>query len=95
MAEYRLEFRSSVCKDLKRIHPSFQSSLLKKIHSLASDPFPPKVCKLQGSESLYRVRVGDYRIIYEVNQTHKLVLVHYVRHRKDAYKKNRNRLGNA
>ena len=42
--------------------------------------------KLEGSEGLYRLRVGDYRIVYGVNISTKQVLIHYVRHRRDVYR---------
>jgi mRNA interferase RelE/StbE len=60
--------------------------LLLKIEGLAAEPFPPKSIKLAGAEALYRVRVGDYRIIYGVDAREHTVTIHYVRHRKDAYR---------
>ncbi len=54
--------------------------------SLSADPFATGSRKLQGSESAYRIRVGDYRIVYSVEmESHSLVVVR-VRHRKDVYR---------
>ncbi|MBT6229117.1 MAG: type II toxin-antitoxin system RelE/ParE family toxin [Candidatus Scalindua sp.] len=57
------------------------------IESLAKNPFPVQSKKLKDSESCYRLRVGDYRVIYQVDTQHKFVIIYHVRHRKGAYKK--------
>ncbi|HLE04737.1 MAG TPA: type II toxin-antitoxin system RelE/ParE family toxin, partial [Anaerolineales bacterium] len=57
-----------------------------RIEALADDPTPSQSVKLAGAEALYRIRVGDYRVIYGVNHTSKQIIIHYVRHRKDAYR---------
>jgi mRNA interferase RelE/StbE len=57
------------------------------IERLKDDPFPRRSIKLAGAEQLYRLRVGDYRIIYGVDKDVKLITVHYVRHRREAYRK--------
>ncbi|MBT3207933.1 MAG: type II toxin-antitoxin system RelE/ParE family toxin [Bacteroidetes bacterium] len=55
---------------------------------MANDPFPVNKCKkLKGTEKSYRLRVGNYRVIYEVENLIKVVTVYHVRHRKDVYKK--------
>jgi len=53
---------------------------------LAENPFPHGVGKLSGSEHAYRVRLGDYRIVYEVVTESKLIEIQRVRHRKDVYR---------
>lgn len=58
-----------------------------RIESLAANPFPPKSLKLAGAERLYRIRVGDYRVVYEVVAEAKQVLVHHVRHRREVYRR--------
>jgi mRNA interferase RelE/StbE len=59
---------------------------MSQIERLAADPLPSQVVKLSGAERLYRIRVGDYRIVYEVDAEAKLVTIHYVRHRRDVYR---------
>ena len=61
--------------------------ILGRIDRLPTDPFPPQSAKLQGAERLYRLRVGEYRIVYEVDSAASLVVIHYVRHRRDVYRK--------
>ncbi|MEW6676171.1 MAG: type II toxin-antitoxin system RelE/ParE family toxin [Nitrospirota bacterium] len=61
--------------------------ILDAIKSLAENPFPIQSRKMKGSESSYRLRVGDYRVIYQVNTENKVVTIYHVRHRKDAYKR--------
>jgi mRNA interferase RelE/StbE len=53
---------------------------------LAENPFPPGCRKLQGSRDAYRIRVGDYRVVYEVATGRLLVEIVRVRHRKDVYR---------
>ncbi|MEW6042303.1 MAG: type II toxin-antitoxin system RelE/ParE family toxin [Elusimicrobiota bacterium] len=61
--------------------------ILDAIESLAENPFPIQSRKMKGSESSYRLRVGDYRVIYQVDTENKIVTIYHVRHRKDAYKR--------
>jgi len=55
------------------------------LKELKDDPFPQGVAKLQGREDTYRVRVGDYRILYEVLREENLVLVEKIDHRGSVY----------
>jgi len=59
---------------------------MKRIERLKTDPFPRQAIKLTGTERLYRIRVGDYRIIYEVDTEAKRITIHYIRHRREAYR---------
>jgi mRNA interferase RelE/StbE len=56
-----------------------------KLDSLATEPRPPGCKKLRGADDLWRVRVGDYRIIYAIDDAHAAVEIRVIRHRKDAY----------
>lgn len=87
MASYKIEFKRSSEQDIRKISPPIIVKILEKIELLTTDPFPRQSLKLSGSEAVYRLRVGDYRVIYEVDPVDMLVIVHYVRHRKDAYRK--------
>lgn len=59
---------------------------MKRIEKLKDDPFPQGVIKLEGVERLYRIVVGDYRIVYEVDTQAKQIMILYVRHRRDVYR---------
>lgn len=87
MASYRLEAKRSFSKDLKKLSPDVVLRMMRHIKKLSENPFPKGVKKLQGSEGAYRLRLGDYRIIYEVDTENSVVLLLYARHRKDAYRR--------
>lgn len=86
MASYSLSFKPSVEKDLQSIPRSIVSRILDRIDRLPAHPNPPQSAKLQGAERLYRLRVGDYRIVYEVDRETEQITVHYVRHRREVYR---------
>lgn len=73
-------------RDLRGLDGALRERLSQRIDRLADEPRPPGSKKLSGHENRYRVRLGDYRIIYEVYDHQVLVLVLRVRHRKDAYR---------
>ncbi|GAB7014932.1 type II toxin-antitoxin system RelE family toxin [Methanogenium cariaci] len=86
MTEYSVEFKSSAEKDLRRIDTIHLESIFSRIGNLSVDPISHESKKLSGSENLYRIRSGDYRIIYSVNHNENTVTIYYVRHRKVAYR---------
>lgn len=87
MASYRIEWRKSTRKDLRRIAPAEVSKIVRAVEELSADPFPMGHTKLSGSDRAYRIRVGDYRIVYEVFSGVLLVEVVRVGHRRDVYKR--------
>jgi mRNA interferase RelE/StbE len=86
MAAYTVDFKASVEKDLRKVPKDRLPDILKKIGELAEVPLPSDSKKLSGAEHLYRVRVGNYRIIYEVVHKTKNVTIFYVRNRRSAYR---------
>lgn len=86
MAAYTLDFKASVEKDLRKVPKDRLPVILEKIEELAEVPLPSDSKKLSGAEHLYRVRVGDYRIIYEVVHKTKTVTIFYVRNQRSAYR---------
>jgi mRNA interferase RelE/StbE len=86
MASYRLEWRRSATKDLRRIAATDVPRVVSAAEALADDPFPAGCTKLSGSERSYRIRVGDYRVLYDVFSGRLLIEVIKVGHRKDVYK---------
>lgn len=63
------------------------SVLLRKFTHLADEPRPDGVIKLKGSDNEYRIRVGDYRVRYEIDDESQLVQLLQCKHRKDVYRK--------
>lgn len=88
MASFKIEWKSPSENDLKKIDKQYIQRILNEIELLSENPFPVQSKKLKGSESNYRLRTGDYRVIYQVNDKKKVITIFYVRHRKDAYKIN-------
>ena len=86
MPAYSISLKPSVAKDLQSLPRTVVSRVLQRIESLASSLFAPGAIKLVSAERLYRVRVGDYRIIYEVDSEASLIQVHYIRHRREVYR---------
>ncbi|NLL09920.1 MAG: type II toxin-antitoxin system RelE/ParE family toxin [Methanomicrobiales archaeon] len=82
---FEIEFRHSVKKDVKKIPSQFLASIIQAVEQLENDPFPAGVVKLTDTDSYYRIRVGDYRVIYEIQKNEHKIFVLYIRHRKNAY----------
>jgi mRNA interferase RelE/StbE len=87
MASYNVVPKSSVEKDLRALPKTVIARVLKQMEALGEDPFPRRATKLEGGEGLFRVRVGDYRIVYSVDQNAKQIIVHYIRHRREVYRR--------
>lgn len=86
MESYEIAFQPSVEKDLRKISQENCNRILARIEGLKTEPLPAQALKLTGTEGLYRIRVGDYRVVYEVDIKAKRVLIYYIRHRRDAYR---------
>ena len=85
MASYSIIVRKSVYKDIKGIPKDDVRRILACIAALADDPRPPGSKKLSGQER-YRLRQGDYRILYEIEDDKLIICVVKVRHRRDVYR---------
>lgn len=87
MGSYRIIFKPSVHKDLRKLPKTVIQRVLAKIEGLSSKPIPLSSVKLEGAERLYRIRVGDYRVIYQVDTMAEEIIIQYVRHRREVYRK--------
>jgi mRNA interferase RelE/StbE len=85
MGKYRIELKKSVQKDLESIPKKGLQRIILAIKSLADDPRPPQSKKLSGLEQ-YRLRQGDYRILYSIEDDLLIVFVVAVGHRKEIYR---------
>lgn len=86
MDSWRVELTKSAAKDLRGIDRQWIPRILAVIESLETEPRPVGCRKLVGSEHTYRVRVGDYRVIYEIQDERLIILVVRIRHRRDVYR---------
>ena len=83
---YRIEVKRSAAKALKKIPKADQKRIADKIDSLAEDVPNPDTTKMKGNNPFHRIRVGEYRIIYEIQEDVLLILVVKIGHRKDIYR---------
>ena len=84
--KYAVYFKPSADRQFSRLPEDVQRRLVGEIALLALDPRPAGAVKLKGAENLWRIRVGTYRIVYEIQDRALVVLVLRVAHRKDVYR---------
>ncbi|HIJ73059.1 MAG TPA: type II toxin-antitoxin system RelE/ParE family toxin [Candidatus Hydrogenedentes bacterium] len=87
MGTYQIEWKSAALRELRRIDRNVIPRIVSAVEALQEDPFPPTTRKLQGTEHTYRLRVGDYRVIYEVLDKRLIIQIVRVRHRRDVYQR--------
>jgi mRNA interferase RelE/StbE len=85
MTPYEIQFKSSAAREFRKLIPEIKTRIRESINALKTEPRPIGVKKLAGENDLYRIRVGDYRVIYEIDDTTQILLVTRVRHRRDVY----------
>ena len=86
MADYSVVFARSARKELQNLDPQVARRILKQIEALVANPRPSGVVKLEGAADLWRIRVGEWRVVYRISDRDRLVDVIAVRHRRDAYR---------
>ncbi|MDZ7961631.1 MAG: type II toxin-antitoxin system RelE/ParE family toxin [Aulosira sp. DedQUE10] len=86
MNEYIVSFRRSAQKELEPLPKEIISQVLPKIEELVVEPRPDGCKKLKGHENYWRVRVGDYRVMYSVDDDSRNVEIINIRHRSQAYR---------
>jgi len=84
---YEVYLERSAENDLKRLPASTFQHILPQIKSLAKNPRPHGCHKITGSKSDWRIRIGDYRVIYEIEEETKAVRIMRVRHRREVYRR--------
>ena len=83
---FRLEYKSSVIKELRKLPQVDRAAIIDKIVLLKDYPKPVGSAKLKGSRDLYRIRHGDYRVVYKIQNLVLIVTVIRIGHRKEIYK---------
>lgn len=85
MHKYEIYFKSSAEKELQKLDPRLIKLIIRKIEVLSINPRIAGAIKLKGNTA-YRYRVGEYRIIYEVDDLKRIVSIFRIRHRRSVYK---------
>ena len=85
MDSYSIEWKRSAAQELKKLPREVVGRIVKAVEQLSTDPYPSGVRKLVGAEHTYRIRVGDYRIIYSVTASALVIEIIRVGHRRDIY----------
>lgn len=84
---YSIQFRPHAERDLRKLAQPIQRRIAAAIDALAKNPRPPGAEKLSGGAEYYRIRVGDYRILYEIEDAVLVILVIRIGHRRDVYRR--------
>lgn len=85
MASYKIEFSNSIEKDFSKLDKNISKKVWSKIDELADNPLPLNNKKLSGT-NFHRIRIGDYRVIYEINSKSKTITILRAKHRKEVYR---------
>ena len=83
---YSIYLEAEAEKDLSKLPTSIFNTVVAKIKGLADDPRPSNCRKLKGSGNFWRIRIGNYRVVYEVIDSSKRINIYKIKHRKDVYK---------
>jgi len=86
MALYKIAFAKSARKELEKLPPQIAFRVLDRVEALREDPRPSGALKLKGDSNLWRIRIGNYRVIYSIDDRKAEIDVSIVRHRKDVYR---------
>ena len=84
---YEIIITKSIQKQLDNLPNNIQERVYEKFSQLAEEPRPDGVVKLKGYDNEYRIRIGDYRLVYEIRDEQLIVLLVQCKHRRDVYKK--------
>ena len=86
MAIYRVTFVRSARRELERLPRDLGARILARIEALTENPRPRGCRKLQGPSQLWRMRVGEYRVVYAIDDNHRIVDITVIRRRSEAYR---------
>lgn len=83
---YTVIFQPAAAREFRKLPPDIQKRMRPKIDALSKNPRPPGVEKLAGSEDSYRLRVGDYRVLYRIKDNLLIVALVRIAHRREVYR---------
>jgi mRNA interferase RelE/StbE len=87
VAKYHVALTASAEKELKKLPAQLIARIVPRLENLASNPRPPGCKKLQGGDREWRIRVGDYRVVYTIDDAKLLLEVTRIRHRSAVYER--------
>lgn len=87
MSDYLITFARSARKDMESLPAEISSRINSRIEALANEPRPGGCLKLRGEENSWRIRVGDYRVIYSIDDANGIIDISKVRHRREVYER--------
>ncbi|MBI3307669.1 MAG: type II toxin-antitoxin system RelE/ParE family toxin [Candidatus Omnitrophica bacterium] len=85
MDSFKLFFKASAEKELRSIPKPYLGKIIQKIQNLSYQPRPPGIQMLRGDDRYYRLRQGDYRIIYKIDDAGKNITIIKIGHRREVY----------
>jgi mRNA interferase RelE/StbE len=86
VAEYRVVFARSARRELEGLEATVARRIISRVEMLTTEPRPRGCVKLQGAADLWRIRIGDYRVVYSIDDSARPVDIRVVRHRSDVYR---------
>lgn len=88
ISTYRVEFTKSAVKEFDRLQTKMRARIVEALRVLSANPFSDllKIKKLKGADTLYRFRLGDYRVVYEIRKEVLVILVIKIGHRSEVYR---------
>lgn len=86
MIEYALQFTRAARRELEALDTAMVQRLFSSIERLAREPRPRGCRKVRGADNLWRIRIGDYRVLYTIDDQARIIDILAVRHRSDAYR---------
>lgn len=83
---YQVIIQPSAAKAIRKLDRDTQAKVVRLLEALAAEPRPVGVVKMAGDDNLWRVRIGDYRVVYEIHDRKLIVLIVRVADRKNVYR---------
>ena len=84
--QYTIEFTASALREFRALDRQIQRRVSAQIEELRDDPFPPGVQKFQGEAGHWRIRIGNYRIIYRIEKLRVVIVIVKIGHRREVYR---------
>ena len=83
---YAIKFTASALREFRALESHIQRRISIKIEGLCTDPFPSGVRKFQGEDEHWRIRIGDYRVIYRIEKKRVVIVIVRIGHRREVYR---------